>query len=153
MAVLAIVRVINVLSVGLITGMFLDYFSTTSARAALNPSSFVLYQQRVHEIIGKIAQALIVVAALSGIIWLIMIWSQWQSAQFWLVALATIGIIAVAVLTAVVNVPINDKLMTWSVESPPADLREIWKPWDGGNRIRTVIAVIAFVCAVVAVNL
>lgn len=153
MAVLAIVRIINVLSVGLIAGMFLDFFSTTPARAALNPSSFVRYQQVTHEIIGRIAQTLIVVAALSGIVWLIMIWSQWQSAQFWLVALATIGIIAVAVLTAVVNVPINDQLMTWSVDSPPANLREIWATWDRGNRIRTVIAEIAFVCAVVALNL
>lgn len=69
------------------------------------------------------------------------LWSQWTSAQFWLVAAATCGNLLAFVLTIAVNVPINNKLMTWNVASTPANLKELWAPWDRIHAVRTIITV------------
>jgi len=62
------------------------------------------------------------------------------------------ALVCVLVLTRAVNVPINEQLMTWSVETPPANLMEIWRPWEQVHSIRTVIAIAAFAFQVVALS-
>ncbi|MEU1463061.1 DUF1772 domain-containing protein [Streptomyces sp. NPDC005727] len=48
------------------------------------------------------------------------------------------------------NVPINARIKTWAVTSPPADYAEILHRWDLFNRTRTVTALAAFVLLVIA---
>jgi hypothetical protein len=52
-----------------------------------------------------------------------------------------------------VNVPINDQLMTWSMESPPANVRELWAPWERVHTIRTVLAIGAFILEAAALGI
>ena len=49
-----------------------------------------------------------------------------------------------------VNVPINDALMTWQASAPPADLREIWSRWEQAHTIRTIVSVVALVSSALA---
>ena len=49
--------------------------------------------------------------------------------------------ISAAVLTRVVNFPINDALVTWNVTSPPANIRELWAPWEHVHTIRAALSV------------
>jgi len=56
-------------------------------------------------------------------------------------------------ITRAVNVPINNQLMTWSAAAPPANLRELWAPWERVHTIRTIVAVGAFVLEAVALGL
>lgn len=56
------------------------------------------------------------------------------------------------VLTQAVNIPINGQLMTWSIETPPANLMELWRPWERVHSIRTVLAGAAFAFQVVALS-
>lgn len=60
---------------------------------------------------------------------------------------------AIAVMTRVVNVPLNNRLMTFSISAPPSDLREIWAPWDRVNTIRTILAIGVLICEAAAVSL
>lgn len=57
-----------------------------------------------------------------------------------------------AVLTRVVNVPINDALMTWNAASPPSNIRELWAPWEQVHSIRAALSVCAFVLEVMALS-
>ena len=72
---------------------------------------------------------------------------------FVLLALAATATIFVFAVTLAVNVPINKELMTWSASAPPANVMEVWRPWDQVNTIRTIFAVGVFGLEVLALSL
>ena len=82
-----------------------------------------------------------------------MIRSEWRTTEFWLVAISAFGILVILVATRVVNVPINNQLMTWSIQSPPPHLREIWATWERVNTMRGILATGALVLEAVALSL
>jgi len=92
----------------------------------------------------------VLTALLGAIVWLVMVRSQWRSVEFWLIALSVSGIALIAVVTRVVNVPLNNQLMTWNIAAPPGDVRAIWAPWDRVNTIRTFVAVAVLIFEAVA---
>lgn len=153
MQVFMIVPVIAVVCIGLIAGIFLgDRAGAAYARPQLSVSSFVQLQQIVHVHFVKMMPPLIFAALLTGLAWLLMVRAQWKTAGFWLIAVSTGAIFANLVMTRVVNVPINEQLMTWNIAAPPANVRELWAPWERVHTIRTVVAVCAFVLEVVALG-
>ena len=97
--------------------------------------------------------SLVMIALLSSVLWLVMIRSQWRTAEFWFVAISACGILVIAAATRAINVPLNNQLMTWSVASPPTNLREIWAPWDRVNTLRSILATGALVLEALALSL
>jgi len=149
-----ILRILAVVSVGLLAGIFLGYrMGVQYATPELSAPSFVQLQQIIHVHYVKFMPFLVLTALVSSVLWLVMIRSQWRTMEFWLVAIAACGILVIAVMTRTVNVPLNDQLMTWSVASPPTNLRDIWAPWDRVNTLRSVLATGALVLEAVALSL
>jgi uncharacterized membrane protein len=153
MKVLRIVQVIAVVCAGLLAGIYLNGRASAAARAGLSASSFVQYQQIVHMNFVRMMPPLMLGAALGGLAWLLLVRSQWRLAEFWLIAASLCGIILIAAATRLVNVPLNDQLMTWSANSPPANLRELWAPWERIDTIRTIVSVGVFALEVLALSL
>jgi uncharacterized membrane protein len=152
--VLAIVRIVAVVSVGLKAGIFLGHRAGPQyALQKLSPSGFVQFQQVVHTHFVRFMPPLTLAALLSALIWLVSLRSKWMSVEFWLLAASTCGIVVSAVLTRAVNVPLNNKLMTWSADAPPENLRELWRPWDKVNTIRTCLASGVLILETVALSL
>jgi hypothetical protein len=52
-----------------------------------------------------------------------------------------------------VNVPLNNKLMTWDAAAPPPDVRAVWAPWDRVNTIRTWVSAGVFLLEAVAASI
>ena len=151
MSVLVAVEFVAVLSTGLLAGHFLgDRSGASFARPELPPSSFVKFQQVQHVHFLKILPALGGVAILSSIAWLILIRSQIGTVSFSLLALGTLLYISGVVITRTIHYPINEQLMTWSVDSPPPNVMEIWARWEQAHTVRTVLAIIGFACEVLA---
>jgi len=150
MRVLRVARTIAVVCIGLLAGIYVADRATAPARATLNASSFVEFQQTVHVTYVKMMPPLVFGAIISAIGWLFLVRSQRRGAEFWLIASATCGIIFVAAVTRAVNVPLNNQLMTWSIAAPPANLKELWAPWEQVDAIRTAVAVGAFVLEALA---
>jgi hypothetical protein len=92
-------------------------------------------------------------ALLAGLVWLAMLRSHWKSAEFWLIAASMCGIALIAVITRAVNIPLNNQLMTWSIATPPSNLREIWAPWERAHTIRTFVAVGVLILEAMALSL
>ncbi len=60
--------------------------------------------------------------------------------DFYLLIAASICIIAVALITAFGNIPINNQIMTWSINSPPSNWMELAEKWWRFQTVRTIAA-------------
>ncbi len=149
-----VIRLVALVSTGLLAGIFLgDRMGLGFARPALPVSSFVQLQQIQHVHFVRMMPVLQIAALLSSVIWLFLLRSSVRSPHFAMIAVATICLLVVFALTMTINVPINNTLMTWSASAPPADALEIWKRWEQVNTLRAIIAPAAFVLEVLAVIL
>lgn len=151
---LTVTRVVAVTGAGLYAGILLgDLAGAAQARPQLDPSSFVQLQQIIHARFVIMMPALVVATVVACFAWLALLRPRRRGAELWLVIGTTAGIVLCGILTRLVNVPLNSQLVKWSVSFPPPNVHELWAPWEGAHAIRTVIAVVAFVLAVVAVSL
>ena len=142
---LTISRFLQLFLTGLYTGLlFADRIGVTPIRPKLPPAAFVLYQQELHLRFGKLMPVLLLGSLLAGIISLSLMRRNYQSKEFIFATIATLCTIGVIILTLLINVPINETLMTWQVTSPPDNVMQLWAPWEGTHTIRTVIAVLGF---------
>jgi len=154
MTALVVIRFVAIFLTGLLAGIhFGDRMGASFARPKLSPSGFVTFQQEQIAHFARMMPALSVVAILSSVTWLVLIWSQLGTAAVVFLALGTLAFIVVAILTRSVNVPINKQVMTWSAASPPSDVMEIWARWERVHTIRTVLAVLGFACELIALGL
>jgi uncharacterized membrane protein len=153
MNLLTIVRVVAVVCAGLLAGIYFGYRTGDYyALQKLSPSNFVQFQRVVHVHFGRFMPPLALITLLAALAWLVMVRSQKRSAEFWLIAASTCGIVLIAVMTRAVNVPLNNQLMTWDIAAPPSNLREIWAPWDRVNTIRTFVAAVVLICEALALS-
>ena len=153
MRVLGSMRFLAVLAAGLTAGiLFGDRMGVSFARRALSPSSFVSFQQVLHEHFVPLMPILILTSVVTGLAWLVLGRSTAGRVELVAVLLAVVGFIAVFVLTRLVNVPINVQLMSWDAASPPADVTLIWARWEATHTIRTSIAVAGFALEVLALG-
>jgi uncharacterized membrane protein len=150
MLILRLIRTLAVVCIGLLAGIYVADRATAPARATLSASSFVQYQQTVHITYVKMMPPLVIAAIIAAIGWLILVRSQWREAEFWIIASAACAVIFIAVLTRAVNIPLNEQLMTWSITDPPANLKDLWAPWERVDAIRTAAAVCAFLLETIA---
>ena len=145
-------RFLQLLTTGLFTGLlFADRIGTTPIRPQLAASSFVLFQQQLHLRFGILMPILLSASLLSGLISLILMRRDCRTKTFIFTAIAVLCTLFVIVITRLVNVPVNEALMTWSTTSPPPNVMELWSPWEQAHTIRTFIAVIGFSSLILAV--
>jgi uncharacterized membrane protein len=154
MKLVAIVRVLAVTSVGLLAGIFFGYrMGVQYSLPVLGASAFVQLQQVIHVHYLRFMPFLDATALLTSVLWLFAVRAQWRTAEFWLVAVSAASILVIGVATATISIPLNNTLMTWSVSSPPATLRDIWAPWDRVNTLRSVLATAALLLEATALSL
>ena len=139
---------------GLYTGLlFADRIGVTPIRPKLPASSFVLYQQELHLRFGKLMPVLLIGSLLAGVVWLVLERRHYRRREFLFTAIAIVCTVAVIILTRLINVPINETLMTWHASSPPENVMQLWAPWEGSHTIRTFIALLGFASLAYAVTL
>jgi uncharacterized membrane protein len=154
MGPLPILRVVAVISAGLLAGIFVGHRAGLHyAIPKLNASSFVQLGQIIYTHYTRFMPPLVFTALASSVLWLVIVRSQWRTAEFWLVAISACAIIVMLAVTRVVNVPLNDQLMTWSVDSPPPNAQQLWVPWERANTLRCILATGALVLQAVALSL
>ena len=148
---LSIIRVVAVLCSGLMAGLlFGDWLGPSFARAAMNASSFIQFQQIVHINYLRTLPALSTIAVAAPILWLIILRTRSDSAEFKILLSATVAIAVGYTITFVFNVPVNNQLETWDFAAPPADAREIWSHWEKAHVVRTIFWATGFFLETVA---
>lgn len=146
-------RVITLLCTGLYAGIiFGDRMGASFARPALSAADFVIFQQIQHVHFKPLLIPITVAAIIGGLVWVWSLRSKLATAEFWLAAAGTGAVLAAAVLTRIVNFPINDALMTWIPASPPPDMRAVWLIWEHSHTIRAALILCGFLFQVLALN-
>ena len=142
---LTIMRFLQLFFMGLYTGiLFGDRIGVSPIRPKLPAASFVLYQQELHLVFGKLMPVLFIGSLLAGILSLVIQRRNYRSTQFLLTLIALVCTVAVMILTVLKNVPVNQTLMTWQISSPPENVMQLWAPWEDSHTIRTFIALLGF---------
>ena len=65
--------------------------------------------------------------------------------NFYAIAASFLLIIGSLVITMAIEVPINNKVITWTAENTPADWEQLRNRWQYYNVVRTVLALLSFV--------
>ncbi len=150
-AVLKLARFLNLLLTGLLEGLLVGIVFVELAFLDLSASVYTAVQQPKHRVFEPIMPVFNTLVISSGILVLLLMRER-KTLAFILTLVGVLCTIVVVISTLLVNVPINSEIMNvWSVENPPADWAQVRDRWNFWHTFRTVLAVIAFVCQLVAV--
>ena len=143
-------RFVNLLLVGLLAGLLVGVFLVELALLEVGPAVYTAVQKPKHEVFQPVMPVLDTLVIVSGLLVLFLI----PDRKTWVFGLAVVGVACTTALTAttlLVNVPINSEIINvWSVENPPADWTEVRDRWNFFHGLRTVLAVVAFSCLLLA---
>jgi uncharacterized membrane protein len=139
------------LTTGLVAGVFYAYsVSVDPGLAAQSDASYVATMQEINERIqNPLFFASFIGAVLFLLAALVVHLPRLRSSRFLLISLACLLYIGGGfLLTAFINVPMNDQLATVDPEAPALVLsraREAYEgPWDFWNGVRTIFSTVAF---------
>ena len=143
-------RFVNLLLVGLLAGLLVGVFLVELALLEVGPAVYTAVQKPKHEVFQPVMPVLDTLVIVSGLLVLFLI----PDRKTWVFGLAVVGVACTTALTAttlLVNVPINTEIINiWSVENPPADWAKVRDRWNFFHSLRTVLAVVAFSCLLLA---
>jgi uncharacterized membrane protein len=154
-AIRALTLAVATLTTGLVAGVFYAYsVSVAPGLAAQSDASYVATMQEINERIqNPLFFASFVGAVVLLLAALVLHLPRLRSGRFLLISLACVLYIGGGfLLTAFINVPMNDQLATVDPEAPPrvlAQAREVYEgPWDFWNGVRTVFSTLAFLALI-----
>ena len=101
-------RLVALIFTGLIAGIFLGNRAGVSCASwRLSPGSVVQLQQIIHGTFGWMMPPLVLGAVLGTLTWALLLRSHGPVVAFWLLVLASLALLVAAVLTRLINIPIN----------------------------------------------
>jgi uncharacterized membrane protein len=140
------------LTTGLVAGVFYAYsVSVDPGLAAQSDASYIATMQEINE---RIQNPLFFASFIGAVLFLLAALAihlpRLRSGRFLLISLACLLYIGGGfLLTAFINVPMNDQLATVDLDAPARVLsqaREAYEdPWNFWNGVRTVFSTLAFV--------
>jgi uncharacterized membrane protein len=135
----------------LVMGVFWGtWFSLSRTMDQLSPETFVAVGHEMIQNLGVPMAILLPLALLSALVTLALQWSGGRTAAFWWMA-AGFGLMAAAlVITLAVEVPIDNRIETWTAATLPGDWRSIQSRWELWHTIRTFASIAAVVAATIS---
>jgi uncharacterized membrane protein len=147
---LGIARFANLFLVALLAGLLVGIFIVEQALLEVSPSVYTAVQKPKHEIFESIMPVVNTLVIVSGLVVLLLI----PDRRTWAFDLTVLGVactIVATTTTLLVNVPINSEIINvWSVNDPPADWARMRDRWNLFHAVRTVLAVVALFCLLLA---
>src|SRR5918998_5584996 len=143
-------QVASLVIVGVVAGIFVaTQIGQVRVQKTLDARDFTLVKHGFEVAMGRIMPVLTIAAAVS-IIPVVALGGS-RSTQGFAVA-ALVLWVGVIVVTLVFNAPVNAEAARWDPASPPGDWEEKRARWHLGQTVRTPLAVVSFLCLVLAVQ-
>jgi hypothetical protein len=148
--VLKIARFANLLLVALLAGLLVGVYIVELALLEISASVYTAVEKPKHELFEPIMPVANTLVIVSGLAVLLLI----RDRKTWTFGLSVVGVactIVATTTTLLVNVPINSEIINvWAVNDPPADWAQVRDRWNRFHAIRTVLAVVALFCLLLA---
>jgi uncharacterized membrane protein len=141
---------LSLILVMLVTGVFWGtWFTLTRSLDIFPPDNFLRIGKTI---ISNVAVPMSILMPLTIIvlIWLCAItWKSRSSSYFLLIALALM--ILTTIITVAVEVPIDNQIKSWTVETIPTDWVQLRLKWNHFHTLRTFTSILSFVSLSVGV--
>jgi len=135
----------------LVMGVFWGtWFSLSRTMSQLSAETFVAVGHEMIHNLGVPMAILLPLALLSALVTLALLWQGVRAAAFWWLLAGFLLMVAALAITLVVEVPIDNKIETWTVATLPGDWRSIQSRWELFHTIRTFLSIAAVVAATVS---
>ena len=135
----------------LVMGVFWGtWFSLSRTMGRLSPETFLAVGHEMIRNLGLPMAILLPLALLSALVTLALQWSGGRTAAFWWMAAGFLLMVAALVITLAVEVPIDNRIETWTAATLPADWRSIQTRWELWHTIRTFASIAAVIAATVS---
>jgi uncharacterized membrane protein len=136
---------------GLFAGLLLTFWLAVDPMlATLTATEYAKVQQALIKMVDRGvlgAPLFVTLFAVAGIVAAVLLRKHPRSAIFrYSLAGALLFFFCVMVYTIVLNVPINEYVLTWNPAAPPADWANARDRWDTLNDFRLVVNLVSFWC-------
>jgi hypothetical protein len=140
---LKVAQFVSIMLFALVTGVFWGtWFALSRSITQITPATFLeTGQQIIRNLAGpmRVLMPVTMLSALPVLWWL----PRKRSAAFALTASALLLLIVATVITVGVEVPIDNQIKVWSVETLPANWQAIRERWEWFHGLRTLVSVVS----------
>lgn len=148
-----IVHLLFTFGIGLFAGLLYTFEQgVIPTLNTLDALEYTKVEQGLIRALDAFPTGVIVVANLSMLLPLYplaRLWRERRTAYWRLTALGwALFFFGVGIFTIVLNVPINNAVLTWDPAAPPADWETARNTWNTLNAIRTPINYLSFLCMI-----
>ena len=109
---------------------------------------YTAVHQPVNRVFGPMMPPLMTLAIFSGLALLLLLARAHMTRVFTLIAIGTLCSFALAMSSLLVNVPINQEVLSWSPSALPADWMELRDRWWLWHNVRTILSALGFGCQI-----
>jgi uncharacterized membrane protein len=134
-----------VLVAGVLWGTWLSLGRTMTRYDA---ATFLADGQHMISNLATIMAALMISAAAAGLVVVVLLFRRRSTVAAWLALAGLLLIIAVITVTLAVEVPIDNKIKTWTTATLPADWQDLRSRWAAFHTLRTFLSLAAVAAAV-----
>ena len=139
-----VVHVITIVLFALVMGVFWGtWFSLSRTMSQLSPETFLAVGHEMIQNLGTPMAILLPFALLSAVITLVLARQEGHAAAFRWVAAGFLLMVAALVITLAVEVPIDNRIETWTAATLPAVWRSIRSRWELWHTVRTFASIAA----------
>jgi uncharacterized membrane protein len=134
-----------VLVAGVMWGTWLSLGRTMTRYDA---ATFLSDGQHMISNLATVMAVLMISAALVGVLVVVLLFRGRSTLAGWLALSGLLLLVAVIVVTLSVEVPIDNKIKTWTVTTLPSDWQDIRARWAAFHTLRTFLSLAAVAAAV-----
>jgi hypothetical protein len=143
-------QLFGLIAVGLLAGTeYVVRWGVQPALSSLDDASHLPARQALVRSLRGLVPALMIPAVLLNLVALA---SGGSGAGFGFRIATLAALVGFVLLAFLGTVPINIAVIEWDAENPPAGWREVIRRWERIDSFRSSAAIIAFVCAAIALT-
>ncbi len=143
-----IAQFVNIFLFALVAGVLWGtWFSLSRSIASISPAGFLEIGRTMIRNLARPMRILMPASIISAIVVLFLLLSGGTGGAFYLATLGLTFFVGVLLVTLLVNVPIDNTIKQWTLETLPSDWTKIRDRWEYFHTVRTFASLAGLGCA------
>jgi uncharacterized membrane protein len=141
-----IAQFINIFLFALVSGLWGTWFSLSRSIASITPAGFLEIGRTMIRNLAWPMRILMPASILSALAVLFLLFHSEPAGAFYVELAGFLLFIGVLLVTLLINVPIDNRIKRWSLETLPSDWKSIRDRWELYHAVRTFASLGGFGC-------